>query len=230
MMDSAKTILLVEDNEQLNDINRRALIRAGYHVVTALTLAAARICLGETLPDAILLDIMLPDGSGVDFCREIREHTAAPILFLTSVSGYDQTLSGLAAGGDDYLNKPFDMGLLLAKVAAFLRRDDITRRVRPPENTLTRGALTLDIPAARAFLHSRDLLLTQKEFALLLALAQNENTMLSQAELYETAWNQPMGDNDQVVRTTLSRLRKKLETGGYTIHAERGEGYRLDRR
>ncbi|MDR0273077.1 MAG: response regulator transcription factor [Clostridiales bacterium] len=219
---NSKTILLVEDNEQLNDINCRALKREGYNVLSALNVAQARDFFAKSNPDAIILDIMLPDGSGVEFCREIRERTAAPILFLTSVNGHEQTLKGLAAGGDDYLNKPFDLNILTAKVSAFLRRDEIAGRVR---NEIKKGQITLDITAVRAYLNGTDMLLSQTEFALLLLFIQNENKTLTSDEIYEKVWVRPMLENDTSLKNALSRLRKKIAHSGYQISAVRGHGY-----
>lgn len=227
-MPDKKTILLVEDNKQLSQINQRALARIGYNVLTALNLAQAREHLKQEEPDTIILDIMLPDGNGVDFCREIRERIAAPILFLTSVSGYAQTLEGLAAGGDDYLNKPFDLNLLLAKVEAFLRRDEIMERVRFSNNRLVKGSLTLDIMTARAYLRNTDILLTQKEFALLLLLVQNEGKALSGETIYESVWRQSMTEDANALKNAVSRLRKKMAESSYQITAVRGCGYRFE--
>lgn len=189
-MNDVKTILLVEDNRHLNKINGSALRLAGYRVLTALTIAGARQHLLQAEPDAIVLDILLPDGSGVDFCREIRQNTAAPILFLTSVTGVEQALEGLRAGGDDYLNKPFHIGLLLARIEAFWRRDEIRQRVKPAE-TLRCGPLTLDLVAGAAFLHGEDMLLTLKEYALLLLLVQNEGKTLAKQAIYAKVWGRP---------------------------------------
>lgn len=227
-MTDSKTILLVEDNQQLNAINRRALQRAGYRVLTALSLREAEKHLQNYAPDAIILDIMLPDGNGVEFCRKIRQHIAAPILFLTSVSGYEQTLAGLAAGGDDYLHKPFDLDMLLAKVAAFLRRDEIAGRVRTPDRSVVRGALVLDTVAAQAFLEGKDMLLSPKEFALLLLLVRREGETLSAETIYMDVWKQPLFGNTNSLKVAMSRLRKKLDRSDLQITSVRGEGYRFE--
>ena len=226
-MAEPKTILVVEDNKQLNDINCRALQTEGYLTLSALTLAEARMHLAAAAPDAILLDIMMPDGSGVDFCREIRETTAAPILFLTAVKGYMETMAGLTAGGDDYLNKPFDIYMLIAKVRAFFRRDEIIRR--EPTLSLVRGALTLDTVTARAYLEGEDLLLTPKQFSLLFLLVQNEGKLLLQEALYMAVWKQPMKGDSQALKSAISRLRKKIEGSGYDVNSHRGMGYRFEK-
>lgn len=225
-MNEGKTILLVEDNRHLNAINSRALRLAGYRVLTALSLKEARERLAEAEPDAIVLDILLPDGNGVDFCREIRERIAAPILFLTSVTGVEQALEGIRAGGDDYLNKPFHIELLLARIEAFWRRDAIQQR-RNPATALTRGPLTLNPATGVALLHGEDMQLTGREFALLLLLMRNEGRALTAGYLYETIWNLPLVGDPNALKTAVSRLRKKLEGSGFGIIAKRGVGYRF---
>ncbi|MDE8733006.1 response regulator transcription factor [Eubacteriales bacterium DFI.9.88] len=227
-MEENKTILLVEDNKHLNKINSRALTLSGYKVLTAMTLAEAREHLAKTEPAAIILDILLPDGNGVEFCREIREQTAAPILFLTSVAGVDQALEGIRAGGDDYLNKPFHIELLLARIEAFWRRDAIKQRMKP-EGLMTVGPLTLNEVANVAYLRGEDLLLTTKEFALLRLLVQNEGRTISKEAIYEKVWGQAMGGDSQALYAVVSRLKKKMEPGKDSIRllTVRPEGYLL---
>ena len=227
-MNDKRKILLVEDNEHLNKINSKALRLAGYTVLTARTLAAAREHLKTTEPDAIILDILMPDGNGVDFCRSIREHTSAPILFLTSVTGTLQALEGIRAGGDDYINKPFHIELLLARVEAFWRRDAIRQRMKPAEN-LVRGPLTLSIVSNSAYVNGEDLLLTVKEFALLLLLVQNEGKVLTKDLIFQKIWEQPLNQDNQALYTVVSRLKRKLEPYSQVVHltAVRQEGYRL---
>jgi DNA-binding response OmpR family regulator len=116
------TVLLVEDNPKLNEINRRALEKAGCAVLTALTLHEARAYMAQNAPDVILLDVMLPDGDGINFCGEIRDATDAHILFLTSKTEYENRVRGLETGGDDYITKPYKLEEMLARVNAALRR------------------------------------------------------------------------------------------------------------
>ncbi|MBS6642305.1 MAG: response regulator transcription factor [Clostridiaceae bacterium] len=228
MMSEKKTVLLVEDNRDLNYINSRALRLSGYQVLTALTVAKAREHLAQFKPDAIILDILLPDGNGVDFCREIREQTAAPILFLTSVSGVDKALEGIRAGGDDYITKPFHIELLLARLEAFWRRDEISKRVNPAD-LYTCGPLTFQTAACTARLNGEDMMVTVKEFLVLLLLAQNEGNMVSKEVIYKKVWGQPLNGNSQALYAVVSRLKKKLENtgGGVHLNAMRPDGYRL---
>ena len=116
-MTDKKLVLIVEDNENLSDTCCRALIAAEYEVQTAFTLAEARQRLESAVPNVILLDVNLPDGSGIDFCREIRASVSAFIFFLSSLSDFEYEFKCLEAGGDDFLLKPFSIDLLRSRVA-----------------------------------------------------------------------------------------------------------------
>ena len=214
-----KRILLVEDNEQIMQGNERMLKRRGYEVIMALTLAEARIAIQAQMPDLFVLDIMLPDGSGLDFMAELRKYSQTPILLLTGLTAPEDIVRGLTAGGDDYLPKPYDFGVLLARVEALLRRAE-----NIPEK-LVRRRLALDVTADVATLDGVDLLLSQKEFALLLIFVQNEERFISAEYLYEKVWKQPMAGSSNTLKTTINRLREKIKCCDYRIVCSLGEGY-----
>jgi len=216
-----RLILLVEDNQEIMHGNRRLFELEGYDAACALTLAEARASINERRPDAIVLDIMLPDGSGLDFMRELREsaHAGIPILLLTGLTAKEDILRGLKSGGDDYLTKPYDFDELLARVEALLRR-----AARVPE-VITRDRLSLDVTAGMANLDGMDLLLTQKEFALLLIFVQNEGRHIGGEYLYEKVWKRPLSGDSQAVRKTVSNLRAKIGGSGWNIEWSRGEGW-----
>ena len=215
-------ILLVEDCEELNDANSRALTLRGYNVATALTLAEARLRLLEEEPDIILLDVGLPDGDGMDFCKEIRSATMAHILFLTAKAEHEDTVRGLYYGGDDYLTKPFHPEELLARIESIMRRRALDKK---QAQTITRGTLVLDIVATQAFVEGEDLLLTPKEFSLLVLLAQNEEVVLSADFVYESVWKAPLVGDKNSMQAIVSKLRQKLEDSAYSIDTVRGKGY-----
>lgn len=223
------TVLLVDDTIDILEANRRILTKAGYEIETATTLAAARRCLMDQPPHVIVLDVMLPDGSGIDFIKEIRQYTIAPILLLTSMAEKDQRIGGLRAGGDDYITKPYDVDELRERVAASLRRDTMIQNNHPMQSKLLCGALTLDLGKSQAFISGTDLLLSQKEFTLLLLLAQNEGITKKSEELYEKVWNRPMLEDSGALKTAVSRLRKKLVDTDLDIITVRGEGYVFER-
>jgi len=213
-------ILLVEDNEDIQEINQRFLTRRGYTVRLAFSLAQARQDIEENRPDAIVLDIMLPDGSGLDFLSELKEQGInIPVLLLTALSESSDEVRALEEGGDDYLAKPYENNVLAARIEALLRRAE-----RVPE-TVTKGALKLETYSGQAMLNGENLNLTRKEFDIILLLAQNEDCLLSTESLYEKVWGQPMMDDNNAIRTVISRLRTKIEHSGYVIEPLRGKGY-----
>ena len=214
-----KRILLVEDNEQIMLGNERMLKRRGYEVIPALTLAEARIAMCAQMPDLFVLDIMLPDGNGLDFMAELRKVSRTPVLLLTGLTTPEDIVRGLTAGGDDYLAKPYDFGVLLARVEALLRRAQ-----QVPER-IQKGRLILDVTADVATLDGTDLMLSQKEFSLLLIFVQNEERYISAEYLYEKVWKQAMAGNSNTLKTTINRLREKIKSSGYRIAWSRGEGY-----
>lgn len=223
------TILLVEDDLDVLRTNRRILEREGYTVLCADTLQAARACLGNGRPDALVIDILMPDGSGLDFCTEIRAATPAPILFLTALDEKSEIIEGLVAGGSDYITKPYDVDEFLARVKAQLRLAALNRTAS--DRRLVRGPLVLDLLAQRAYLGGRDLLLTHKEYALLLLLMRNEGQTIPAESLYQAVWHLPMVGESRSLRKHVSTVRRKLEDGssGYTIHSVYGKGYRFGR-
>jgi DNA-binding response OmpR family regulator len=220
-MPEQNTVLLVEDNKEMNEINRRRLELEGYAVLTAPTLARAREHLSRHDPQVILLDVDLPDGDGAGFCSEIRANTDAHILFLTSSTTVDDKVKGLAAGGDDYITKPYNMEELTARVSSAMRRRGMTK----PARHIIKGSLSLDFVANIAYLNGVDMLLTQKEFGLLHMLIRNEGKVLSREALYEAVWMLPANDETRTVKTHISEIRKKIIGCGYTITVSRGEGY-----
>ena len=150
----------------------------------ARTLEQAEQCFEARRPDAVILDIMLPDGNGLKYMKALRQGRDGdvPILLLTGLTSQEDVIQGLAAGGDDYLTKPYDFPILLARIEALLRRAD-----RIPK-TLQAGKLVLDITSCTASMEGRDLLLTQKEFALLSLFVQNQGQVISGEYLYEKVW------------------------------------------
>ena len=217
------TILLVEDDGKLLNANRLLMERGGYRVFTAECMSEAKKRMKEEPPDLIVLDIMLPDGSGLDFLAEIRRTSRAPVLLLTSMATNTDIMRGLEAGGDDYLPKPFDVGVLLVRVKALLRRASVV-----PE-TLKFGALKLDTASGVASLNDEDLLLSQKEFSLLLLFIQNEGKAMGADYLYEKVWKAPLNNNTGSLRFQISQLRKKLEGSGNRIVFSHGAGYCFER-
>jgi DNA-binding response OmpR family regulator len=214
------TILLVEDDKDIMQLNRKLFKEAGYRVLEAGTVAEAVWIMQNEIPEVIVLDIMLPDGNGLTLCRKLRgENSEPPILFLSAKNQPLQIVDGLKSGGDGYLPKPYDLNVLLASVEALLRR------ATHVPNTISKGPLNLDIASNLAVLNGKDMLLTKKEFALLLLFIQNEGRSLSAEYLYGKVWKASLNSDARTVQYHISILRKKLSRSGYTIVSRRGEGY-----
>jgi len=219
-----KHILLVEDNEEIQAANKDMLELLGYEVTLAMNLAEARNKLKYKSPDVIVLDIMLPDGNGLDFLTELRAQSQIPVLMLTAMGTSEDTVAGFSTGADDYIAKPYDYKVLAARIEALLRR------AGRMYETLQKGSLKLDVIASKAFLQDNDLLLTQKEFAMLLVFTQNEGKLISDEYLYEKIWSGTFNDDPVALRNTVSRLRKKLVNSEYTVSVTRGKGYLFERK
>jgi len=217
---NAYSVLLIEDNEDIQAVNQRFLTRRGYTVRLAFSLSEARRHIKENKPDVIVLDIMLPDGSGLDFLSELKEQgSSIPVLLLTALSESSDEVKALEEGGDDYLAKPYENKVFIARIEALLRRAE-----RVPE-TVTKGVLKLETYSGQASLNGENLNLTRKEFDIILLLAQNEDRLLSTEFLYEKVWGQPLLDDNNAIRTIMSRLRTKIELSDYVIEPVRGKGY-----
>jgi len=216
-------ILLVEDEAGIQFANKAHLERSGgYTVRTAMNLAEARQSITESVPDLIVLDIMLPDGSGLDFLNELRQAgNNLPILLLTALSEADDQVKGLRAGGNDYLTKPYDNSVLIARIESALR----TASKIPV--SLSVGNVKIDTASKRAYVGDVDMGLNIKEFSLLEQFIQHPEQMLTTSGLYEKVWGQKMIKDNTALKTAISRLRAKLSEldAGYTITFSKGEGY-----
>jgi len=217
-------ILLVEDSPKIQQANANMLAANGYDVCLANDLAEARESLANHYPDMIVLDIMLPDGNGLDFLKELRaEGNKIPILLLTALAEAIDEVTGLRAGGSDYLSKPYNMDVLLARIEKLLEKESSMPEV------IRKGALEIRITSDEALVNDINLGLSQKEFSLLCYFEQNENKTMSSEHLYEKIWGQQMNKDTGALRQAISRLRSKLKGSGYSIGSERNEGYRFEK-
>jgi DNA-binding response OmpR family regulator len=219
-----KTVLLVEDERDILENNRRFFVAEGYRVLIAENLTQARERLSEKTPGAIVLDIMLPDGNGLDLLSELRAAgSKTPVLMLTAWGKSSDVARGLKLGANDYMSKPFTYEVLQARVEAMFRN------VEQVPEIFEKGPFTLKLTSMTALLHGKDILLTQKEFALLLLFAQHEEQTMSAEYLYEKVWGQDTNNDVRAVKYQVSNLREKIEGSGYVIFAIRGAGYRFER-
>ena len=220
-------LLLVEDNPKLVRSISRGLRAEGYAVDVATDGEAALIQAGVWEYDGVILDLMLPIRDGFDVCRSLRRRGSwVPILMLTARDGVDDRITGLDAGADDYLAKPFDFGEFLARVRALVRRAPQERATR-----IVRGDLVLD-PATREVLRGAATIeLTPREFAVLEYLARRAPQVVSRTELLEHVWDANFDGSTNVVDVHVGRLRHKLHRPSdrdSVIQTVRGVGFILD--
>ena len=220
-----KTLLYVEDERTILANVRRTLSENGYRVLAAEDLSQARAHLSSETPDAIILDIMLPDGNGLDLLNELREQgSRIPVIMLTAWGEPNDVERGLNLGANDYMSKPFTYGVLLARVKAMFRNVE-----QMPEKIM-KGEITLRVRPMEVHFDGKRIKLPPVEFYLLQYLMENEGRTLRAEHLYRKVWGAEMNEDPNSVKNTVSRLRKKLDESGCTISAVRGEGYRFERK
>ncbi len=220
-------LLVVDDDRGLRDVLRRALILSGYEVRLAETGAEALSAVTAAPPDAIVLDIGLPDIDGLEVCRLLRrEGNRVPVLMLTARDAVSDRIDGLDAGADDYLIKPFDIDELKARLRALLRRAGGEGDV---DGSLSFAELKLDPARHGATVGGTFVELTRTEYQLLELLMLNPRRVLPHSMIYDRVWGYDFGPTSNALRVYVGYLRRKLEEAGARplIHTVRGVGYAL---
>jgi two-component system, OmpR family, response regulator MprA len=217
-------VLVVEDDAEIAGVLRRSLGIEGYDVRVEDDGEAALEASSVYEPDAVVLDLGLPNLDGVEVCRRLRAGGDVPILMLTARDGVEARVEGLDSGADDYLVKPFQRDELLARLRALLRR-------RPPRGSafLVAGDLRLNPATREVYRGDRALELTSREFELLEHLVRNERLVVSRQALLDEVWDYHPYAETNTVDVFVSNLRRKLEAGGEprVLHTVRGAGYVL---
>ena len=223
-MTSAR-VLVVDDEPQILRALRTTLRGAGYDVATAATAEDALAEAAAHPPDAVILDLVLPDGHGADVGRELRRWSAAPILVLSAVGDEQEKIAALDAGADDYVTKPFSMDELLARLRAVLRRASPTT-----DPVIAIGDLVVDLEKRAVTLGGQPVTLTPHEFELLRFLAQNEGKLLTHPMILREVWGPRYGSESHYLHVYVSQLRRKIEDDPARpryLLTEPGAGYRL---
>jgi two-component system, OmpR family, response regulator MprA len=221
---AAVRVLVVDDDRDVRDSLVRALSYAGYDVTAAADGAEALASLSRSPVDVIVLDVLMPMLDGLEACRRLRTRgDATPILVLTARGTVDDRVTGLAAGADDYLVKPFALRELLARVAALVRRSQLARDV------LGYADLSLDVTARRVIRGGDVITLTRIEFDLLEMLLRNAERVLSYEAIVDQVWGYADAPASNGLQVFVGFLRRKLEQGGRPrlVHNVRGVGYVL---
>ncbi|HEX6755715.1 MAG TPA: response regulator transcription factor [Mycobacteriales bacterium] len=219
-------VLVVDDEPALTEVLSMALRYEGWDVRTAADGWSAVRQAREFRPDAVVLDVMLPDQHGFDVLRRMHEDAPAlPVLFLTARDAVEDRVGGLTAGGDDYVTKPFSLEEVVARVRVLVRRGGA---VAAGSATLTVGDLTMDEDSREVHRGADRLQLTATEYELLRFLMRNPRRVLSKAQILDRVWHHDFGGNGSVVELYVSYLRKKVDAGREPmIHTVRGAGYVL---
>jgi two-component system KDP operon response regulator KdpE len=220
-------ILVVDDEEQIRRALRSILSSRGYVLEMAATGEEALLKAIDAPPDLVVLDLMLPDRSGIEVCRELRTWMTAPILILSVKANEADKILALDEGADDYLTKPFSAGELLARIRALLRR---AAALTSPPPVVTAGELEVDIARRLVRRAGEEVALTPTEFDILACLARNADLVVTQKMILREVWGPEWAEDAQTLRVHVSNLRKKLgrsSDGMQYIVTEPGVGFRL---
>ena len=202
-----KNILIVEDDKLLNKGVSFALKKEGYNTISAYTKEEARDAIFQNHIDFLLLDVGLPDGSGLDLCREIRNKIDFPIVFFTANDTEDDMIRGFESGGDDYISKPFSIEVLKFKINAMLKRSDIKAK-----KLFIYKDLKLDLDSKKVYKKNEEIKLSATEYKLLELLCQNKGVAMTKEVLLDKLWDYKGNYvDDNTLSVNVRRLRKKIE-------------------
>jgi two-component system KDP operon response regulator KdpE len=218
-------VLVCDDEQQILRALRVILRDAGYEALPASTAEEALDVAAVGRPDAAIIDMVLPDGDGIELCRRLREWSEMPVIVLSAVGDEDAKVRALACGADDYVTKPFGPRELIARLDANLRR------VAPDSEdaVIETHGLHLDLARRTVSVAANEVHLTPTEFDLLRTLARNRGRLMTHRELLVAVWGAGYGDDTQVLRAHIANLRRKIEPpdGAQIIRTESGVGYRF---
>jgi two-component system OmpR family response regulator len=224
---SALRVLVVDDEVNIAELISMALRYEGWQVAAAHTGTKAVAAAKDFRPDAVVLDMMLPDFDGMEVLRRMRAADPdVPVVFLTARDAVEDRVAGLTAGGDDYVTKPFSLEELVARLRGLMRRSGAQQAAT--SSVLVVGDLELDEDSHEVRRGGEDITLTATEFELLRFLMRNPRRVLSKAQILDRVWNYDFGGQANVVELYVSYLRKKIDAGREPmIHTLRGAGYVL---
>ena len=220
-------VLVVDDEAVLAEMVSMALRYEGWNIATAGDGSSALESARSQRPDVVVLDVMLPDMSGLDVLRKLREQNPQlPVLLLTAKDAVEDRIAGLTAGGDDYVTKPFSLEEVVLRLRALLRRTGVTTEDSGAQ--LVVGDLVLNEDSHEVARAGEPISLTSTEFELLRFMMRNSKRVLSKAQILDRVWSYDFGGRSNIVELYISYLRKKIDNGrDPMIHTLRGAGYSL---
>ena len=222
-------LLVVDDEPAILELLSVSLRFAGFEVETAADGVEALNCLTRSIPDLLVLDVMMPKMGGFDVARQLRgAGNHVPVVFLTAKDATEDRITGLTLGGDDYITKPFSLEEVVARIRAVLRRTSGRPGPQSVAAQLTFADLVLDDDSHEVYRGDREIELSPTEFNLLRYLMQNPGRVLSKTQILEHVWNYDFGGNGNVVESYVSYLRRKIDVEEpRLLHTVRGVGYAL---
>ncbi|HUH75270.1 MAG TPA: response regulator transcription factor [Chitinophagales bacterium] len=224
-------ILVIEDDSTLNKNIREALEAEGYHAESVFDGLLAERILKNNQFDCIIMDINLPGKTGYDLSADYRkQNTSTPILMLTAFSELDDKVKGYESGADDYLTKPFYMRELILRVHSLIKRNQNSSAKNKISNTIIAGDLTIQDDQKKVFKQGKEVILTPREYHILLKLSENNGEIVSKKDLIEHIWGRSVDINTNTIEVYISFLRNKLDKpfGTNRIKTKVGYGYYLD--
>jgi len=226
----SQKILIIEDEPDIRKTLEYNISREGYKVVSASSLSEGKEQINSSDFSLILLDLMLPDGSGLDLCREIKsdkDKSPTPIIILTAKDDEVDKVVGFELGADDYVTKPFSVRELILRIKAVLKRGAEKKETLEVQRQF--GELTMDIDSHEVFVNNEQIILTALEFRLLRQLVDRRGRVQSRDQLLSDVWGYSAEVTTRTVDTHIKRLREKLGTMGKYIQTIRGVGYKFSR-
>ncbi len=225
-----KRILIIEDDKSIAELQKDYLEMSGFDVVCAHDGTTGLLLLKNQTFDLVILDLMLPQKDGFSILEEISESKKAPVLIVSAKTDEMFKIKGLNLGADDYITKPFGMGELVARVKSHIKTYEKINGNINKNKIISAGSLSLDKQSRRVFYKDQEIILTQKEFDLLLFLMENPNRVFGKDELYEKIWGFDALSDTTTVTVHISRIREKIESiscGRQYIDTVWGAGYRF---
>lgn len=228
-MENEKTLLVIEDEPAILTFLRSSLEEHGWEVMEARTARIGLDLAAKKKPDAILLDLGLPDKDGIAALKELRKWTSAPVIIISARGQENDKISGLDAGADDYLTKPFSINELLARLRVAMRHAE--NKSEDAEPLYEHEGLKVDLIARKVWLKKKEIHLSPLQYNLLAVLVRNAGRVVSQSQLMKEVWGEDRDVTPELVRITVYQLRHKIEFDPVrprSLKTEPGVGYRLE--